>query len=163
MRQPTAQGSNLPYVMLALAIVGIADASYDSFSIYTGQALWCPPPIDGCNIVANSPYARILGVPLGYLGVLFYAGMAAVAVLVISAPSSQALRSLALAYATGGVLASMVFFYIQISYIHAFCIYCMISALLTLLLAVTAFMHYRRTRSANKPRDKASPTLLEAS
>jgi len=163
MRQPTAQGSNLPYVMLALAIVGIADASYDSFAISTGQALWCPPPIDGCNIVANSPYARILGVPLGYLGVLYYVGMAAVAVLVISAPSAQALRSLALAYATGGVLASMVFFYIQISYIHAFCIYCMISALLTLLLVVTSFMHYRRTRRANKPRDKTSPTLLEAS
>jgi hypothetical protein len=57
MRQPAArQASKLPYVMLALAIVGMADASYDSFAIYTGQALWCPPPIDGCNIVANSPH-----------------------------------------------------------------------------------------------------------
>jgi uncharacterized membrane protein len=163
MRQPIGQASKLPYVMLALAIIGIADASYDSYAIYSGQALWCPPPIDGCNIVANSPYARILGVPLGYLGVLYYVGMAAIAALVISAPASQALRSVALAYASGGVLASMVFFYIQLNYIHAFCIYCMISALLTVLLAVTSFMHYRRTRSAHKPGDNSSPTVLEAS
>ena len=151
MRQPTAQASSLPYVIVALAIAGIADASYDSIAIYSGQALWCPPPIDGCNIVANSPYARIFGVPLGYLGVLYYVGMAAIAALVISAPSSQALRSVALAYATGGVLASMVFFYIQFTYIHAFCIYCVISALLTVLLVLASFLHYRRSRFESAP------------
>ena len=56
--------------MLVLALIGIADAFYDSYAVYNGQLLWCPPPIDGCNTVANSPYARLLGVPLGYLGLL---------------------------------------------------------------------------------------------
>ena len=35
-----------PYVMLALAAVGIAIAIYDSYSLYNGQPLWCPPPIN---------------------------------------------------------------------------------------------------------------------
>lgn len=140
--------TTLPYVLLVLAILGMVDAGYDSYAIYTGQALWCPPPIDGCNTVANSPYARVFGIPLGYLGVVFYAGMAAVAVLLASAPLSRGLRRAAALYATFGVLASAAFFYIQLNYIHAFCVYCMISALLTVLLATTAWRHYWTTRAA---------------
>jgi uncharacterized membrane protein len=164
MRQPTAQetGNGLTYLMLGLAIVGIADASYESFAIYTGQALWCPPPIDGCNAVANSPYARISGMPLGYFGVLYYLGIAAIAAVLVFRPSSQALRSAAVAYATAGVLASIVFFYIQFNYIHAFCIYCMISALLTVLLAITSFMHNRRTREGIPAHAGRSSGLVEA-
>jgi uncharacterized membrane protein len=137
--------SKLPFVLLALALIGVADASYDSYAIYTAQALWCPPPIDGCNTVASSPYARILGVPLGYFGVLYYVGMVVVSVLLASAPLSRGPRAVALAYATVGLVASGIFFYIQATYIHAFCIYCMISALLTILLFVTSVMLYRRT------------------
>ena len=151
--------SKFPYIMLALAILGIIDASYDSYAVYTGQALWCPPPIDGCNTVANSPYARILGVPLGYLGVVFYAGMAAIAALLALAPLSRARRALAFGYAAVGVLASGVFIYIQANYIHAFCIYCMISGLLTLLLFVTSWIHYRRTEHSGDGRGKSYPPL----
>ncbi len=60
------------YVMLGLAMAGVVDAGYDSYAIYTNQPLWCPPPVDGCNVVAASPYAHILGVPVGYFGVLYY-------------------------------------------------------------------------------------------
>ena len=140
--------SRLPLVVLALAIIGIVDASYDSYAIYMGQALWCPPPIDGCNTVANSPYARVLGVPLGYLGVVYYIGMAAIGAMLIDAPFLRGPRVLALAYAGFGVLASSVFFYIQFNYIHAFCIYCVISALLTVFLAITTFMHYRASEDS---------------
>ena len=48
-----------PYFMLALALIGIAVAFYDSYAIYNRQPLWCPSPIDGCNIVADSPYAHL--------------------------------------------------------------------------------------------------------
>ena len=57
-----------PYVLLALALVGIAVAFYDAHQLYNGQTLWCPPPINGCNEVANSPYARIYNLPVGYFG-----------------------------------------------------------------------------------------------
>ena len=41
--------------MLVLALLGLAVAFYDSYALYNGQTLWCPPPINGCNEVAGSP------------------------------------------------------------------------------------------------------------
>ncbi len=61
-----------PYLMLLFAVIGMAIASYDVYAIYNNQLLWCPPPIDGCNTVAYSPYGRIYGVPFGALGLIFY-------------------------------------------------------------------------------------------
>src|SRR5205809_2201135 len=101
-----------PYVMLALALIGIIDASYDSYAIYTDQLLWCPPPIDGCNTVASSPYARIFGVPLGYFGVLYYVCMYGLAAQLAFSPSSRGFRLGALLYAAAGVCFSIYFMYV---------------------------------------------------
>jgi len=133
-------------LMLVFAAIGIADAFYDSYAVYTGQLLWCPPPIDGCNTVASSQYARVFGVPLGYLGVVFYLVMFALAALLLYDPFSRGLRLGALAYAALGVSGSIYFMYVQFAFIHAFCIYCSISAVLTLLLLIAAIVHFRATR-----------------
>jgi uncharacterized membrane protein len=135
-------------VMLALALIGIADAFYDSYAIFNGQLLWCPPPIDGCNTVAASPYARLLGVPLGYLGLAFYSAMFGLAVWLRFEPFSRSLRWLALLYTAAGLLDSIYFFYVQRTYIHAFCIYCLISGILTIFLFIAAIRHFRATRAA---------------
>jgi vitamin K epoxide reductase family protein len=60
-----------PYAMLVLAAIGIFDATYVAASNYTGQPLWCPI-IDGCNVVLNSPYSRVFGVPMSYFGFIYY-------------------------------------------------------------------------------------------
>lgn len=135
-----------PYVMLALALIGIADAFYDSYMIYTGQLLWCPPPIDGCNVVASSPYSRIVGVPLGYFGLVFYLFMFGLAALLAVDPFSRGLRLGALLYSALGVFSSIYFMYVQFTFIHAFCIYCLISAVLTLFLLIASLWHFRATR-----------------
>ena len=81
-----------PYLMLVYALIGMAIAVYDCYMIYTGQLLWCPPPIDGCNTVAYSPDGRIYGVPIGYFGVIFYLIMFALAALLAFGSSSRGLR-----------------------------------------------------------------------
>src|SRR5471030_939571 len=101
-----------PYLMLGLALIGIIDAFYDSYAIYSGQLLWCPPPIDGCNTVAGSPYAHILGLPVGYFGFAYYLCMFALAVLLTSAPNSRRLRVGALIFSAIGVSFSIYFMYI---------------------------------------------------
>ena len=68
-----------PCLMLALALVGITIAFDDAYAIYNGLALWCPPPINGCNEVASSPYAYIFNLPVGYFGVIYYLYMFGVA------------------------------------------------------------------------------------
>jgi uncharacterized membrane protein len=142
----TKKATLAPTLMLVFAFIGIADAFYDSYAIYTGQLLWCPPPIDGCNTVLNSPYARIVGIPLGYFGLIFYLYMFPFAALLAFDPLSRGLRLGALLYAALGVSSSIYFMYIQLAFIHAFCIYCLISAVLTLLLLIAALTHFRATR-----------------
>ena len=144
--RPTDHARKIPYFMLALALIGIADAYYDSYMIYAGQPLWCPPPIDGCNIVAGSPYARIVDVPLGYFGLVYYVYMFGLAALLAFDPFSRGLRLGVLLLAATGVAFSIYFMYIQVTFIHAFCIYCLVSAVLTLLLLVAALWHFRATR-----------------
>jgi uncharacterized membrane protein len=134
-------------VLLALALVGIAVAFYDAHQLYNGQPLWCPPPINGCNEVANSPYARIYNLPVGYFGVVYYLYMFGLAALLAFDPFSRGLRFAALAYAALGVCFSIYFMYLQIAFIHAFCIYCLVSAVTTLLLLIAALSHFGATRA----------------
>ena len=138
--------SSATRLMLVLSAVGIADAFYDSYAIYTGQPLWCPPPIDGCNIVAASPYAQILGLPVGYFGLLYYLCMFALAASLVVAPLSRGLRFTAVLCTAIGVAFSVYFMRVQLAFIHAFCIYCLISAVLTVLLFIVALVHYLAKR-----------------
>ena len=130
-------------LMIALALIGLAVAFYNSYSIYNGEPLWCPPPINGCNEVAASPYAHIFDLPVGYFGMVYYLYMFCLAVLLAFDPSSRGLRFAAIAYSALGVSFSIYFMYLQISFIHAFCIYCIVSAVTTLLLLIAALSHLR--------------------
>src|SRR6516165_4905736 len=116
---PTRQA---PSLMIVFALIGLAVAFYDSYSIYSGQLLWCPPPINGCNEVAGSPYARILDLPVGYYGVVYYLYMFGLAVLLTYDPSSRGLRMGAVLLAALGVLFSLYFMVLQLGYIRSFCI-----------------------------------------
>ena len=145
-----------PYVLLALALVGITVAFYDAYQLYNGQALWCPPPINGCNEVATSPYARIYNLPVGYYGVVYYIYMFGMAALLAFDPFSRGLRFAALAYSALGVCFSIYFMVLQIAFIHAFCIYCLVSAVTTLLLFVAALSHFRATRTPTRQSNRGA-------
>jgi len=151
------KASLAPLFMLALAVIGIADAFYVAQASYTGQPLWCAI-IDGCNTVVQSPYARIAGVPVSYIGLTFYGFMFGVAALLAFDPLSRGLRLGALVYAVAGVCYSGYFAYIQLSKIGAVCIYCVISGILTILLLIVAAWHFRATRGI-----PSAPRLFEAS
>jgi uncharacterized membrane protein len=123
-----------------LALVGIADAFYVAQASYTGQPLR-ELFIEGANTVLNSPHARILGLPLSYFGLVYYLYMFALAALLAFDPFSRGLRIGAVLYAAIGVASSIYFMYLQLGFIRAVCIYCLISAVTTLLLLVAAFRH----------------------
>jgi uncharacterized membrane protein len=133
-----------PRLLLGLALVGLAVAYYDAYILYNGQQLWCPPPINGCNEVASSPYARIFNLPVGYFGVVYYLYMLCLAALLAYDPFSRGLRLAALIYSAIGVGFSIYFSYLQVTFIHAFCIYCLVSAITTLLLFIAAISHLGR-------------------
>jgi len=95
---------------------------------------------------------------VSYFGLTFCLYMLGFATLLAVDPSSRALRFGALLYTAIGVSYSMYFAYLQLSAIHAVCIYCLVSGVTTLLLFIAAFWHFRATPSIASAR-----RLFEAS
>ncbi|MBU6323682.1 MAG: vitamin K epoxide reductase family protein [Patescibacteria group bacterium] len=124
------------WLILLLTFVGIADAAYLAESETTGTPLVCNiQGLTGCNVVAQSEYSRLFGIPVADYGVAFYAVLFALAALEV-ALVAVAIRRTIQALALVGVLTSAVFVYVQLALIHAICIYCMASAFISLLIFI---------------------------
>ena len=111
----------------ALAFVGMVDASY--VAIHSSQGFLLPCGIaGGCDQVLNSPYARVLGIPVAWFGLAFYLTTAGCALFALFG-FEQALR----------------LSFVLVSLALGFTVYLVLSAgpghsgFLRLLLAVSAF------------------------
>ena len=134
-----------PYILIALSFVGLADTAYLSYFVYLNAVPGCA--IGGCEAVLTSEYSKFFGVPLAYLGLVYYVYMLCLAGLLALEPYSKVLRLATILYTIFGLLLSAYFeFYIQGVLIGEYCMYCAISALTTLALFLTAWWHYRSTR-----------------
>lgn len=122
-------------LILALSFLGIADSWYLYQSAVTDTALSCDigGGLDGCNIVAQSEYSHIFGIPLALYGVGFFALIFVLAALLLVIDTRRIYQAL-LALSVAGVAASVVFILIQFFLIKAICIYCIASAGIALLL-----------------------------
>ncbi|MBI2048656.1 MAG: vitamin K epoxide reductase family protein [Parcubacteria group bacterium] len=138
--------SRFPQVIIALATLGIADTLYLYVSHVRGDSLACSI-LDGCNVVAASPYSYLFGVPLSLLGLIFYIGVLGVGI-GLSMHVRHAKNALYIA-AVIGMLLSFCFSCIQIFLIGAWCIYCIFSALICIVLFIMAIVMWR-TDTARK-------------
>lgn len=133
-----------PYLLLALAMVGLGDTLYLSYFQYLNLIPSCA--IGGCETVLTHELSKFFGVPWSYIGLVYYAYLFCLAVLLIIDPHSRGLRLGALAYTAFGVLYSVwAIFYIQLGIIGALCEFCAISALTTLLAFGVSLWHYRKS------------------
>jgi uncharacterized membrane protein len=131
-----------PYILLALAMVGLGDVFYLSYFQYLNLIPTCA--IGGCETVLTSEYSKFMGVPWSYIGLVYYAYMLCLAALLAIDPTSRGLKLGALAYTGVGVLYSVwAIFYIQLGLIGALCEFCAISAITTIGLFITSVWHYR--------------------
>lgn len=125
----------LATLLTLLSFVGMADAWYLAESAISDTALVCNlgSALDGCNIVASSPYSQVFGIPLALFGVGFYAFIFVLAALVFLFHVRALYRVIVVASVIG-VLASVVFLFIQFALIKAVCVYCIASAVIALLI-----------------------------
>ncbi len=136
-----------PFILLALALIGLGDAFYLSYFQYLNLIPTCA--IGGCEQVLTSEYSKFFGVPWSYIGLVYYAYMLCLSVLLVIDPNSRGLKLGALVYTGIGVLYSLwAIFYIQLTLIGALCQFCAISAFTTLLLFITALVHWRSNRAS---------------
>lgn len=125
-------------IILLLAFCGLADTAYLAQHEADGTPLLCNiQNLSGCNIVAQSPYSQIMGVSLAQWGLLFYGILFCIAALELALARREA-RLVIQGLATFGFFASLYFTALQIFVISALCIYCLASAVLTILIFVAA-------------------------
>lgn len=120
-----------------LSLVGLADAIYLTVEKLTGGIVQCNG-ISNCEQVLSSQYATIGGIPLAAFGALAYFVVFSLATLAIF--RNEGTRSL-LFYVVMVMLAvSIWLFILQAFVIHAFCLFCLLSATITLLLSVLVIL-----------------------
>ncbi|MGH7141669.1 MAG: vitamin K epoxide reductase family protein [Minisyncoccia bacterium] len=134
-----------PFWLIAVAIAGLGDTFYLSWNKFHNTLPTCSI-VHGCDVVLTSKYAEIFGVPLAYIGLVFYIYLLGLAILLAIDPHSRGLRLGTLVYAAIGLLCSCVFAYMWVFLIHALCIYCLTSAILTLIVFLLAVWHVRSAR-----------------
>ena len=128
--------------LLALALLGFADAAYLTAKHFQGVIPPCTT--DGCEKVLTSSYATVGPIPLALGGVVYYALLVMAFVLAIDSGAQKALR-VAAGLMTGGFVASLGLVVIQLFVLHAVCLYCMGSALVSLVLFGGAVKIFRAT------------------
>ena len=108
--------------MTILALAGLAIASYLLAARLLGEAPACGP-VKGCDTVAASEYATVLGVPVALFGVGFSVVLTAAALTWWRRGYRRALYA---AYGSGllGVVAVAYLTYLELFVIEAICIWC---------------------------------------
>ena len=142
--QPLAAAANSPLIPL-LAVLGLGVAGYMAYIEITHVAAVCGP-VGECNVVQTSQYAAIAGIPVAVLGLIFY-----LATLVLWAVQRSATgkwtRPAALTLlglAVFGVLFSIYLTLLELFVIHAVCMWCLSSALITTLIMVVVVAQLTR-------------------
>lgn len=131
-----------------LALIGLADSAYLTILKVQlmSQGIGCP--FGGCDVVNQSPYALIAGVPVALLGFVTYAIILALGLFWYDAQGSWEgwLGWGLLAVSGWGLLFSAYLTAIELFVLHAICPFCIVSAVvITAIFALTAIEVMRKT------------------
>jgi len=127
-----AQRPLVYWVVAAIALLGLADATFLTVAHLTGDDAVCGS-FAGCSAVLGSAYATIKGLPTAAFGAVAYFTVFSLAIL-IAFGYARVRRFLVLMVAAM-FMASLYFLYLQAFVLHAFCPFCLFSAAMTFLLA----------------------------
>jgi uncharacterized membrane protein len=106
----------------------------------------------GCETVQNSPWATFAGVPVPVIGLVGYGLLLMLSVMGIQERFEDD-RRIPLLLTTGaaiGLAFSAYLTYLEASVIHAWCRWCIVSAILATLIFVFTVPEFRRIRGRNE-------------
>ena len=128
-----------------VSLIGLADSIYLTVEHLSGRSVQCTI-VRGCSEVLSSPYASIRGVPLALIGAIAYFAVFSLGTLAAFGYKSAA-RLLPIVV---GImfLTTLWLFYLQAFVIRAFCQFCLLSALVTLVLTVLVVFAHRNSRAS---------------
>jgi len=121
----------LRWAVAALALIGVGIAGYLTYTHFKGS-----PPVcltSGCEVVQNSRWSKLLGIPVALLGLLTY--LSIVASTLIRHPLAKQAGAMLALVALG---FNAYLFYIQAHEIGRYCTWCVSNEIVSLVLAPVA-------------------------
>jgi uncharacterized membrane protein len=117
------------YRLIALGVAVISGAAMLYVGLYQSRfvgRLICPIFADGCEGVADAPFARPLGIPDGYIGTVLYTSIA----ILLLAPTGRWVWFGLLALSVLATLANVIGVRDMIN-LGSFCFYCLTTTVLS--------------------------------
>ena len=135
-------------VIFALSLLGIFDSSYLLWAYTSPSHRMVCGVGHGCDAVRASAFAQAWGIPLPALGLAMYL---AIAVLVFAEPWLGSLSRLLVLISGAGFLASLYLTSLEAFVIHAWCAWCVVSAITVTAIFILALFGRRRQLSSDEP------------
>ncbi len=120
------KGSIVTFVLSAL---GFIDATYLTIEHFMNRIPPCTLT-SGCEKVLTSSYSSIFGIPVSLIGSLYYLVLL-IALFVYFDLKSKKILYYASRFSVLGFIFSLYFVGIQIFALHSYCLYCLISAIIS--------------------------------
>lgn len=128
--------TNLAF-LIVLSILGIVDSGYLTWTHYKKKPLICPLN-NKCDKVTESKWSRIFFVRNDVLGLLFYIFIF-ISGFLIYYFNLELIKNLIFLSSSFGFLFSLFLLYVQAKIIKNYCLYCIISSLITFLIFLNSF------------------------
>lgn len=129
--------NKLPLAAAVIALVGLADAVYLTVMHFRNEIVPCSL-VEGCEKVLTSTYAEIGGVPIAAFGAAAY--FLAFSLALLAAYGNRLMWTLFRAQVTLMAAYTLWLLYLQAFVIGAFCQFCLLSAITTLVLFAFAIV-----------------------
>ena len=130
--------NKLPIIaFLVISFIGFLDATYLAVEHFLGRVPVCNI-IEGCDIVTTSKYATIGGIPIAFLGAIYYITLFILTIVYLDTKRIS-FMNLAARMSGVGFVTSLYLIYLQLFVLNAICLYCMISATTSTLLFAIGF------------------------
>ncbi len=135
-------------VVLVIAVLGFADASYLTIEHFKGTIPPCSI-VSGCETVLTSSYSIVFGMPVSLLGAIYYL-IIAVGTFAYLDTKKTAILKWTLAITIFGLIMSLWFIFLQAFIIKAWCLYCLGSAATSIALFVMANIVFKKYTLKNE-------------
>lgn len=139
--------------IVGLAGIGVLDTAYLTYDHYSESDSFCNL-LEGCDLVTSSVYNNLFGVPLALLGLFYYLLVTALAIYLYRQGVFGQILPVLTSLTAFGLAFSVYLTYLQYAVIGAWCQYCLLSAVLAVLLfALTFYLWLVNRRVLNKSAD----------
>lgn len=134
----------LRWSSIILAFIGLVDSAYLTWVKISHTEVFCGTSGE-CQTVSNSPYSEIAGIPIALFGMGAYLALLGLYYLETRKgfwANNSPLMVFGITLA--GTLYSIYLTYIEVAVLHAICPYCVVSAIVMVLLFVIALIRLVR-------------------